>query len=89
MITINLHHGLGAGIMVFGHQTTSHNLSISNNTFLQAGCIQTRGDRAAIAFTCAGHHKANGKLWHNVFQVSLVRKQQSWFSFAPSSGRFH
>ena len=30
----------GAGIMVFGHQTTSHNLSISNNTFLQAGCIQ-------------------------------------------------
>ena len=58
--------------MVFGHQTTSHNLSISNNTFLQAGCIQTRGDRAAIAFTCAGHHKANGKLWYNVFQVSLA-----------------
>ena len=26
----------GAGIMVFGHHTTSHNLSISNNTFLHA-----------------------------------------------------
>jgi hypothetical protein len=35
----------GAGIMVFGHQTTSHNLSISNNTFIQAGCIQTRGEK--------------------------------------------
>ena len=43
--------------MVFGHQTTSHNLSISNNVFLEAGCIQTRGDRAAIAFTCPNHNK--------------------------------
>jgi hypothetical protein len=59
----------GAGIMVFGHQTTSHNLSISNNTFIQAGCIQTRGDRAAIAFTCPHHNKASGKLNHNLFQT--------------------
>ena len=59
----------GAGIMVFGHQTTSHNLSISNNTFLKAGCIQTRGDRAAIAFTCPNHNKASGALNNNVFQT--------------------
>jgi hypothetical protein len=55
--------------MVFGHQTTSHNLSISNNTFLEAGCIQTRGDRAAIAFTCPNHNKASGALNHNLFKT--------------------
>ena len=55
--------------MVFGHQTTSHNLSISNNTFIEAGCIQTRGDRAAIAFTCPNHNKASGKLHNNLFQT--------------------
>lgn len=59
----------GAGIMVFGHQTTSHNLSISNNLFLQAGCIQTRGDHFAIAFMCPNGHLANGRLDGNVFQT--------------------
>lgn len=43
----------GAGIMVFGHDTTSHNLSISNNTFVHAGCMdgvraQTRGDHGGM-----------------------------------------
>jgi hypothetical protein len=59
----------GAGIMVFGHQTTSHNLSISNNVFLQAGCTQTRGDRSAIAFMCPGGNRASGKLENNLFQT--------------------
>ena len=55
--------------MVFGHQTTSHNLSISNNVFVHDGCIQTRGDRAAIAFTCPNGNRASGKLHNNVFQT--------------------
>eukprot|EP00040_Diaphanoeca_grandis_P028430 m.164696 g.164696 ORF g.164696 m.164696 type:complete len:664 (+) comp31351_c1_seq2:173-2164(+) len=59
----------GAGIMVFGHQTTSHNLSISNNVFLQAGCVQTAGDHAAIAFMCPNGAKASGKLDNNLFQT--------------------
>lgn len=51
------------------HQTTSHNLSISNNVFIEAGCIQTRGDRAAIAFMCPQHQKASGRLDSNLFQT--------------------
>ena len=59
----------GAGIMVFGHETTSHNLSISNNMFITAGCVQTRGDRAAIAFMCPNGHKASGRLENNLFET--------------------
>ena len=73
----------GAGIMVFGHATTSHNLSISNNSFIEAGCIQTRGDRAAIAFTCPNHQKASGFLNHN-----LARPPQTPI-FASSSARLN
>jgi len=31
-------HSWGAGVMIFGHATTSHGLNISGNTFDQAGC---------------------------------------------------
>ena len=36
--------------MVFGHETTSHDLNLTGNNFIYAGCVQPRGDRAGIAF---------------------------------------
>jgi hypothetical protein len=44
----------GAGIMVFGHDTTSHNIQIVDNKFAYTGCVQNRGDRGAIAVMCPG-----------------------------------
>ena len=40
----------GAGIMVFGHATTSTHLRIAGNTMLYNGCEQTRDDHGGIAF---------------------------------------
>lgn len=50
-------------------QTNAMQCNGQNNTFLHAGCIQTRGDRAAIAFTCPNHNKASGFLNNNLFQT--------------------
>eukprot|EP00730_Choanoeca_flexa_P006539 TRINITY_DN12170_c0_g1_i10.p2 TRINITY_DN12170_c0_g1~~TRINITY_DN12170_c0_g1_i10.p2 ORF type:complete len:251 (+),score=41.21 TRINITY_DN12170_c0_g1_i10:998-1750(+) len=58
----------GAGIMVFGHATTSHNLLIADNQFQNAGCIQPRDDQGGIGFMCpADQHPtatvANNRFW--------------------------
>ena len=37
----------GAGIMIFGHDTTSHGLEIVGNTFAYDGCVQVRGEHAS------------------------------------------
>ncbi len=39
----------GAGLMIFGHDTASHNILVANNTFAECGCVQNRGDRGGIA----------------------------------------
>ena len=53
--------------MVFGHETTSHDLNLTGNNFIYAGCVQPRGDRAGIAFMCPGGHKPNGTVANNNF----------------------
>ena len=53
--------------MVFGHDTTSHDLNISANNFIYAGCVQPRGDRAGIAFICPNGNKPNGTVADNNF----------------------
>jgi hypothetical protein len=57
-------HSTGAGIMVFGHQTTSQDISILNNTFIADGCVQTRGDKGGIGFL---HEGSSGRVNGNVF----------------------
>jgi len=61
-------HSYGAGIMVFGHDTTSHNLLIADNLFQETGCTQPRDDRGGISFVCPNNQKpsatvANNKFW--------------------------
>jgi hypothetical protein len=53
--------------MVFGHQATSTNFSIRDNAFLSAGCVQTAGDRAGLAFMCPNGHKPTGHVTGNTF----------------------
>ena len=57
----------GAGIMIFGHGTTSHNIQIVDNKFAYTGCVQNRGDRAGIAVMCPGGHKPSGNISDNTF----------------------
>jgi hypothetical protein len=57
----------GAGVMVFGHATTSHGLLFTDNSFVYAGCIQPRGDRAGIALMCPGGSKPSGTVSNNRF----------------------
>jgi hypothetical protein len=57
----------GAGLMVFGHQSTSTDFSIIGNAFLSAGCVQTAGDRAGLAFMCPNGHKPSGTVSGNTF----------------------
>ena len=57
----------GAGVMIFGHETTSHNISIVSNTFAYAGCIQNRGDRGGIAVMCPNNQKPSGNVSANSF----------------------
>ena len=59
----------GAGIMVFGHETTSHDLHINDNVFDRCGCIQNRGDRGGVAVMCPGGHKPSGQMSNNTFFV--------------------
>ena len=60
-------HSYGSGIMVFGHETTSHNLTLDNNVFVENGCLQPRNDRGAVAFICPHGNKPDGTLRNNVF----------------------
>jgi hypothetical protein len=57
----------GAGIMIFGHDTTSHDIGIVENVFAYAGCVQNRDDRGGIAVMCPGGHRPSGKVKGNTF----------------------
>ena len=53
--------------MVFGHETTSHDIQIDSNVFDRCGCTQNRGDAGAIAVMCPNKHKPSGQLENNTF----------------------
>jgi hypothetical protein len=56
-----IHRSYGAGLMVFGHQNQApRNIRVVNNTFLWAGCNQTRGDHGGISFMGNGTRAATG-----------------------------
>eukprot|EP00759_Apiculatamorpha_spiralis_P028711 PhF_6_TR31193/c1_g1_i1/m.45749 len=57
----------GSGIMIFGHASTSQNVTISNNVFWHAGCVQNRDDRGGIAVMCPGGFVPTGNLVNNTF----------------------
>ena len=57
----------GAGIMIFGHETTSHNITFTDNMFDRCGCVQNRGDKGAIAVMCPNKQKPSGQLYNNTF----------------------
>lgn len=57
----------GAGVMIFGHDTTSHGFDISQNTFVAPGCVQPRNDRGGISFMCPNGHKPSGTANNNTF----------------------
>lgn len=58
-------HSYGAGIMVFGHAPGSNlGLLLHRNTFVEDGCLQTRGDSGAIAFVRPG---SEGLLRSNMY----------------------
>eukprot|EP00756_Hemistasia_phaeocysticola_P062003 Hpha_TRINITY_DN5423_c0_g1::TRINITY_DN5423_c0_g1_i1::g.192524::m.192524 len=57
----------GAGIMIFGHETTSKNISLTNNLFDRCGCVQNRGDRGGVAVMCPNKNKPSGDLSQNTF----------------------
>lgn len=62
-----IYRSWGGGIMIFGHDTTSHDLAITGNTFAFDGCVQTRGDHAGVAVMCPGGHAPSGKIEDNAF----------------------
>ena len=57
----------GAGIMIFGHETTSKNITISDNVFDRSGCVQNRGDRGGISIMCPNGKRPTGVLEKNTF----------------------
>ena len=57
----------GAGIMIFGHETTSKNITISDNVFDRSGCVQNRGDRGGISIMCPNGQRPTGVLEKNTF----------------------
>lgn len=57
----------GAGIMIFGHDTTSQGIAITDNTFAYDGCVQNRGDRGGLAVMCPGGHRPSGVVSGNSF----------------------
>ena len=59
-----VYRSFGAGIMVFGHATTSVNLVIAGNTMLYNGCGQTRDDHGGIAFMFVN---SSGAITDNTF----------------------
>jgi hypothetical protein len=57
----------GAGIMIFGHSSTSKNITISDNVFDGAGCTQARSDQGGIAVMCPNKQKPTGDVKNNTF----------------------
>ena len=57
----------GAGIMIFGHQQTSHGIKLTDNVFAYDGCVQNRGDKGGISIMCPGGHKPDGTISGNEF----------------------
>lgn len=57
----------GAGIMVFGHDSTSHDIKIIENTFAYAGCVQNRDDQGGVAVMCPSGNRPSGQLTSNTF----------------------
>ena len=53
--------------MIFGHETTSHDIRLDDNVFDRCGCIQNRGDAGAIGVMCPNKHKPSGQLSNNTF----------------------
>eukprot|EP00040_Diaphanoeca_grandis_P026108 m.145642 g.145642 ORF g.145642 m.145642 type:complete len:636 (-) comp30448_c5_seq1:263-2170(-) len=57
----------GAGVMIFGHASTSHGLSFTENNFLYSGCVQPRADQAALALMCPAGNVPSGDVSNNNF----------------------
>jgi hypothetical protein len=57
----------GSGIMIFGHSSTSHNVTIAGNVFNQAGCTQSAHDRGGIAVMCPHGHIPTAAVTGNSF----------------------
>ena len=57
----------GSGIMIFGHSSTSKNISITNNIFDRSGCTQARADQGGVAIMCPNGHIPTGTLSENTF----------------------
>ena len=57
----------GAGIMIFGHSSTSKNITIANNVFDKSGCLQARQDQGGISVMCPNGHKPTGNVRNNIF----------------------
>ena len=53
--------------MIFGHDTTSHDLAITGNTFAYDGCVQARGDHGGVAIMCPNGHAPSGVIEDNTF----------------------
>jgi hypothetical protein len=75
-------HSFGAGIMVFGHQTTSTNLTFSGNTFVQNGCLQTRSDHGGIAFM---HLNSSGVIESNTFVPCADNNPPVFYPLEPGA----
>lgn len=57
----------GAGVMVFGHGTTSRNLTLAGNAFLSTGCLQPHSDQGGIALICPEDAQPTGLVANNSF----------------------
>lgn len=57
----------GAGVMVFGHSSSSTGFRIVNNTFAYDGCVQMLGDHGAVALMCPNGHRPGGIIAGNTF----------------------
>lgn len=71
----------GAGVMVFGHGTTSHNLTFVHNNFLYSGCVQALGDHASVALMCPNGNKPSGTVSYNKF-INCPGVEAIWVSHA-------
>jgi len=57
----------GAGVMIFGHDSTSQGFAIEGNTFVAPGCVQPRGDRGGVALMCPNGNLPSGSVANNTF----------------------
>ena len=77
----------GGGIMLFGHDTTSQNISISENVFDRAGCIQNRADSGGIAVMCPNKQIPSVEIHSNTFllcddETPAINSPSTWGSSA-------